>query len=53
MSEVVINAWQKIWNMSVSDFGGKRAYLADFELYDHRAGDPANAIVDIHIGIVA
>jgi len=51
MPEVVINAWQKIWGMSANDFGGKRAYQADFELYDERAVDPNNSSVDIYIGI--
>lgn len=52
MPEVVINAWQQIWKMSAEDFGGKRAYVADFEVYDQRASDPTNAILDIYIGIV-
>lgn len=52
MPEVVINAWQQIWKMSAEDFGGKRAYVADFEVYDQRASDPANAILDIYIGII-
>lgn len=53
MPEVVIHAWQKIWNMSANDFGGMRAYVADFELYDKRASNPLDAVVDIHIGLVA
>lgn len=51
MPEVVINAWQQIWKMSMSDFGGERAYVADFEIYDQRASDPTNASLDIYIGI--
>lgn len=51
MPEVVINAWQKIWQMSASDFGGERAYIADFEIYDERASDPANVVLDIYIGL--
>lgn len=49
--EVVINAWRKIWSMSTDDFGGERAYIADFEVYDHRASDPMNASLDVYIGI--
>lgn len=49
--EVIISAWQEIWAMKKSDFGGKRKYRADFEVYDERAMDPNNAIVDIYIGI--
>lgn len=52
MPEVVINAWQQIWKMSAKDFGGERAYIADFEVYDQRASDPANACLDIYIGIL-
>ena len=51
MPEVVINAWQQIWQMSAKDFGSERAYVADFEVYDQRATDPANAVLDIYIGI--
>lgn len=51
MPEVVINAWQKIWKMSSDDFGGNRAYQADFEVYDERASDPANTSLDIYIGV--
>lgn len=51
MPEVVINAWQQIWKMSANDFGGKRAYVADFEVYDQRAIDPDNSSLDIYIGI--
>lgn len=52
MPEVVIAAWQQIWKMTPNDFGGKRAYKADFEVYDQRASDPNNSIVDIYIGIM-
>lgn len=51
MPEVVINAWMAIWKMSPEDFGGKRAYIADFEVYDQRAIDPTNTALDIYIGI--
>lgn len=51
MPEVVVNAWQQIWKMSANDLGGERAYVADFEVYDQRASDPANTSLDIYIGI--
>lgn len=51
MPEVVIDAWQQIWQMTSEDFDGNRAYIADFEVYDQRASDPANASLDIYIGI--
>ena len=37
--------------MSSNDFGGERTYVADFEIYDQRAVDPANTSLDIYIGI--
>jgi len=37
--------------MTAEDFGGKRAYQADFEVYDQRAQDPKNTSLDIFIGI--
>jgi predicted transcriptional regulator YdeE len=51
MPEVVINAWQAIWKMTSNDFVGERAYIADFEVYDQRAMDPNNTVLDIYIGI--
>ena len=29
---------------------GKRKYIADFEVYDERASDPNNTVIDIYIG---
>lgn len=51
MPEVVINAWMQIWQMTAKDFEGERAYIADFEVYDQRASDPLDAILDVYIGI--
>ncbi|HQS83879.1 MAG: hypothetical protein B7Y25_05775 [Alphaproteobacteria bacterium 16-39-46] len=51
MPDVVIKMWQAIWNMSPGELGGTRAYKTDFELYDERAQDPQNTIVEIYIGI--
>ena len=51
MPDVVINAWQQIWKMKADHFGGERAYVADFEVYDQRASDPSNTSLDIYIGI--
>lgn len=48
---IVIDLWHKIWALDVADYGGKRAYIADFEIYDERAQDTKNAVVDIYIGI--
>jgi predicted transcriptional regulator YdeE len=51
MPQIVIKAWQDIWQMTPSMLAGKRKYKADFERYDHRAHDLNNAIVDIYIGV--
>ena len=37
--------------MEEKDLGGKRSYIADFEVYDQRAADSSHAIVDIYIGV--
>jgi predicted transcriptional regulator YdeE len=50
LPRVVPDAWQNLWKLE--DEGKlKRAYKADFEIYDHRAQDPQNAQVDIYIGL--
>ena len=46
-----IAAWQAIWAMNESELNGKRRYIADFEIYDDRASDPNNTVVEIYIGI--
>lgn len=52
MPDVVIQAWQKIWELEEADsIGSRRTYSTDFELYDSRAQDPSCSIVDIYIGI--
>lgn len=51
MPMVCIDAWKKIWQMQEADLGGKRSYLADFEVYDERAQDYSSAVLDIYIGI--
>ena len=42
---------QQIWKMTANDFGGERSYVADFEVYHQRTIAPANASLDIYIGI--
>ena len=51
MPDVVRNAWMDIWKKSPTDFGGTRAYVADFELYDERASNLSAVTLDIYIGI--
>jgi len=52
MPEVCLNAWQKIWQMTTEELGGNRSYKADFEIYDQRASDPTNSVLDIYVGIM-
>lgn len=51
MPKVCIDGWVKIWSMTDAELGGEREYLADFEVYDHRAVSPENTVLDIYIGV--
>ena len=51
MPHVCIEMWQNIWKMNAAELGGKRTYIADFEVYDERSQNPEQAILDIYIGI--
>jgi predicted transcriptional regulator YdeE len=51
VTQVVPAVWQRIWSMSPEELGGRRAFAVDYELYDHRAADPQNTQVDVHISI--
>ena len=51
MPDICIETWQSIWKMSAEDLGGERSYLADFEIYDKRATNYNNVVLDICIGI--
>lgn len=50
-AKVVPEAWMKINSLPHSAVGGDREYRADYEIYDERAADPANAQVDVYVGI--
>ncbi|HEY9125651.1 MAG TPA: GyrI-like domain-containing protein [Acidobacteriaceae bacterium] len=51
VAERVPAAWREVWSLTPEALGSRRAFLSDYELYDHRAADPANAEVEIHIGL--
>ncbi len=53
MPDVCINAWMDIWQAEEAALGGKRGYLADFEVYDARAAHAEKTVLDIFIGIRA
>jgi predicted transcriptional regulator YdeE len=46
VQKVVIETWQRIWAELPS-----RSFVADFEVYDQRAADPGNAVVEIYVGV--
>ena len=51
LPDVIVNAWKAIWEMSPRELGGKRKYETDFEIYDERATDHQNIVLDLYIGI--
>jgi|SRR5580698_4536834 predicted transcriptional regulator YdeE len=50
VQKVVVETWQRIWS-EMPSAKKLRSYVADFEVYDERAADPANAVVDIYVGV--
>ena len=46
VGEVVMRTWQRVWASGID-----RAYQADYEVYDERAGDPGNAVVEVRVGV--
>lgn len=49
IAEVAVAVWQKIWTNG--ELKSKRAYLADYELYDQRSSNPETAQIDVFIGV--
>jgi predicted transcriptional regulator YdeE len=49
-SKVVPETWQMINNLPKTVPGGDRTYKSDFEVYDERARNPVDAVVDVYIG---
>ncbi len=50
-AKVVPELWMKINSLPKTAVGGDRMYGTDFEIYDERAADPANVVVDVYVGI--
>ncbi len=46
MQGIVYKKWEEIWNTDLN-----RTFTADFEVYDERAQNPENAVVDIFIAV--
>ncbi len=51
VQKVVVEMWRRVWTTPKSELGSERAYKADFEIYDQRAQNPADSIVDLYVGI--
>jgi predicted transcriptional regulator YdeE len=51
VQKVVVEMWQRVWATPKSELGGDRTYKADFEVYDQRAQNPADAVVDLYIAV--
>jgi len=49
--KVVPELWMNIYQTPRAAMGGERAYDADFEIYDQRAANPENLVMDAYIGI--
>jgi predicted transcriptional regulator YdeE len=49
--QVVPAVWTKINSLPKTTVGGDRSYRADFEVYDQRAADPQNMVMDAYVGI--
>ena len=46
VGEVVMKTWQRVWSAGID-----RTYRADYEVYDERARDPGNAVVEVRLGV--
>lgn len=51
VQKVVVEMWQRVWATPQRALGGDRTYKADFEVYDQRAQNPADAVVDLYVGV--
>ena len=49
--KVVPALWMKINSLPKPAVGGDRTYRADYEVYDQRALDPQNMVMDVYVGI--
>jgi predicted transcriptional regulator YdeE len=51
VQKVVVEMWRRVWATPKSAMGGDRAYKADYEVYDQRAQNPADSIVDLYVSV--
>jgi predicted transcriptional regulator YdeE len=51
VQKVIVDLWRRVWATQKNELGGDRTYKADFEVYDERARNPTDAVIDLFIGI--
>jgi predicted transcriptional regulator YdeE len=51
VEKVVVEMWRRVWETPKNALGGDRTYRADFEVYDQRAQNPADAVVDLYVAV--
>jgi len=51
VQKVVVDVWRRVWETPKSALGGDRTYKADFEVYDQRAQNPADSVVDLYVAV--
>ncbi len=51
VQKVVVEMWQRVWATPRSALGGDRTYRTDFEVYDQRAQNPADSVVDLYVAV--
>jgi predicted transcriptional regulator YdeE len=51
VEKVVVEMWRRVWETPKNALGGDRTYKADFEVYDQRAQNPADAVVDLYVAV--
>jgi predicted transcriptional regulator YdeE len=51
VQKIVVEMWQKVWATPKAALGGERSYKTDYEVYDQRAQNPADSIVDLYIAV--
>jgi predicted transcriptional regulator YdeE len=51
VEKVVVEMWRRVWETPKNALGGDRTYKADFEVYDQRAQNPTDAVVDLYVAV--
>ena len=48
---VILEAWEKIWEIPFNSLGLKRSYKTDFEIYENTTNDFSKGCASIYIGV--